>query len=84
MRTGEDPIMSDQQQYKYMTVDDIRGLDDEQRHLNTTGGSTNNETKDQTDNCKTAYTSYKIFIVNIYIYSRDSYCWRNYQTGRLP
>lgn len=25
---GEDPIMSDQQQYKYMTVDDIKGLDD--------------------------------------------------------
>lgn len=25
---GEDPIMSDQQQYKYMTFDDIKGLDD--------------------------------------------------------
>lgn len=25
---GEDPIMSDQHQYKYMTFDDIKGLDD--------------------------------------------------------
>lgn len=57
---GEDPIMSDQQQYKYMTVDDIRGLDDEQRHLNMTGtSSTFNGTKDQTDNGKT---------IGIYIY----------------
>lgn len=35
--------MSDQQQYKYMTVDDIKGLDDEQKHLNTSA-------KDQPDN----------------------------------
>lgn len=25
---GEDPVMSDQHQYKYMTFDDIKGLDD--------------------------------------------------------
>lgn len=40
--------MSDQQQYKYMVVDDFHGLDDEQRHLNMTTGSTG--PKDQTDN----------------------------------
>lgn len=28
---GEDPMMSDQQQYRYMTVDDMKSLGDDSR-----------------------------------------------------
>lgn len=40
--TGEDPMLSDQQQYRYMTVDDMKSMADDSMRMNVTDDERDN------------------------------------------
>lgn len=40
--TGEDPMLSDQQQYRYMTVDDMKSMGDDSMRVNVTDDERDN------------------------------------------
>lgn len=40
--TGEDPMLSDQHQYRYMTVDDMKSMGDDSMRVNVTDDERDN------------------------------------------
>lgn len=58
--TGEDPMLSDQQQYRYMTVDDMKSLGDDSVKIDVT--------RDENDHHRDSFS--KHIINNLYKHSQ--------------
>lgn len=55
--TGEDPMLSDQQQYRYMTVDDMKSLGDDSLKIDVTRDERGDHLRDSIGELRSSISS---------------------------